>query len=148
MHGNQENFKENNEPRFSSPEEEIKYLREEIERRQEITKNFGERIKKEDHIKDIIREHASQEARTILPNEFIIKDYEKKVLLEGLIPKDTDEKVSEIVSIMLDKGVHTSINLVKDSKDKNLEDDFHRFLINFLLTKHGEKLEKGLSKTE
>ncbi len=148
MINNQNNFNSLNEPKFSSPEDEIKFLREEIERRQEITKNFAERISKEDHAKDVLREHISKNPREILPKQYEIKDYNKKKLLDNLIPKNTDEKVSEIVSIMLDKGIHTSINLVKELKDKSLEDDFHRFLINYLLLKNDTKLEKGLSKAE
>ena len=135
-------------PRFSSPEEEIKYLREEISKRQETTKNFGERIPREDHAHDVLREHLSHSANSTLGRQYEIKDYEKKKLLNNLSPKSTDEKVSDLVSIMLDKGIHNSISLVRDLKDKELEADFHRFLINFLLIPHEEKLEKGLSRSE
>lgn len=148
MYGQQEKFSRGDEPRFSSPEEEIKFLRQEIERRQEITRNFGERIKKEDHAKDVIREHVSKNPAEVLPKHYEIKDYNKKRLLDNLTPKATDERISDIVSVMLDKGIHSSIGLVKELKDKNLEDDFHRFLVNFLLMSNDTKLEKGLSKAQ
>ena len=135
-------------PKFSSPEEEIRFLREEISKRQEVTKNFGERITKEDHAQDILREHLSVPQREVLPNHFPVRDYEKKKLLDGLKEKETDEQVSDLVSIMLDKGIHSAISLVRDMKDKELESDFHRFLINFLLMPHENSLEKSLSKTE
>ena len=138
----------NSATKFSSPEEEIKFLREEISKRQEVTKNFGERITKEDHARDVLREHLSTPQREVLPNEFPVKDYEKKHLLDGLKQKETDEQVSDLVSIMLDKGVHSAISLVRDMKDKELESDFHRFLVNFLLIPHESSLDKSLSKTE
>lgn len=143
----QESHRELIEPKFSSPEEEIKFLREEIEKRREITKNFSERIKKEDHARDVLREHISRNPAEILPKDYEIKDYNKKKLLDNLAPKSTDEKITEIVSIMLDKGIHSSIGIVKELKDKALEDDFHRFLINFLLKNDDKKLERGLSKS-
>ncbi len=136
------------EPKFSSPEDEIKFLREEVARRQELTKNFGERITKEDHAKDVLREHISDSTKKVLPSNFEIKDYEKKKLLDNLKPKETDEKVSDLVSIMLDKGIHNSISLVQELKDKELESDFHRFLINFILMPHDKNIESGVTKSE
>lgn len=138
----------NSAPKFSSPEEEIKFLREEISKRQEVTKNFGERITKEDHASDVLREHLSTPQREVLPSELPVKDYEKKHLLEGLKEKETDEQVSDLVSIILDKGIHSAISLVRDMKDKELEADFHRFLINYLLMPHEGNFEKSLSRTE
>lgn len=135
-----------NEPKFSSPEEEIKFLREEIERRREATKNFSERITKEDHAKDVIHEYVASSPKSHLPSGYEVKSYEKKKLLNNLKPKATDEKVSELVSILVDKGIHTSLNLVKDLKDKEVYDDFHRFLVNFLLLPQEESLKKGLNK--
>lgn len=139
----------NNYPTFSNPEEEIAYLRSEIERRQEITKNFNERIKKEDHANDVIREHLSQDPKKILPTGYDIKDYKEKKLLDNLAPRKTDEKVSEIVSIMIDRGIHSAIKIVRDLKDRELEADFHRFLVNYLLaSSEGERLKRELSKAD
>ncbi|MEI6352316.1 MAG: TraM recognition domain-containing protein [Candidatus Nomurabacteria bacterium] len=136
------------EPRFSSPEEEIKFLREEISKRREATKNFGDRISKEDHVNDVLREHLSQAPKNILPGQYEVKDYEKKKLLKDLEEKKTDEQVSDLVSIMMDKGVHSAMSLVREMKDKEVESDFHRFIVNYLLTPHDQNIEKGLSKTE
>lgn len=138
----------NNASKFSSPEEEVKFLREEISKRQEVTRNFSERITREDHVKDILREHLSLSAEEVLPKHIPVNDYEKKKLLDGLKEKKTDEQVSDLVSIMLDKGIHSAISIVRDMKDKELESDFHRFVVNFLLMPHDDSLEKSLSRTE
>lgn len=136
-------------PKFQNPEEEIAYLRNEIERRQEVTKNFSERITKEDHANDVLREHISHNHKEILPNGYEIKSKDKKKLLDNLAPRNTDEKVSEVVSIMLDKGIHAAINVVRDLKDRELESDFHRFLVNYLLANpDNEKLKRGLAKAD
>lgn len=148
MYENQENFLKKDEAQFSSPEEEIEFLRKEIERRDDITKNFGERIKKEDHINDVLREHLSKDRKDVLPKNYDIDYVSKKRLLANLEPKDSDEKVTELIGIMLDKGIHSAVSLIKDLKNKSLEDDFHRFLIDFLLGEHEKKLEKNLSRAE
>lgn len=136
-------------PKFANPEEEIAYLRKEIERRQEVTKNFSERITKEDHANDVLREHLSHQPKEVLGNGYEVKSYEKKKLLAELAPRKTDEQVSEIVAIMLDKGIHAAIGLVREAKDRELESDFHRFLVNYLLNEpHDEKLKRGLAKTD
>ncbi|MFO0744001.1 MAG: TraM recognition domain-containing protein [Candidatus Paceibacterota bacterium] len=136
------------EPRFSSPEEEIRFLRQEIEKRRDITKNFGDRISKEDHARDVLRAHVSQPPQSVLPGQYQMQNYEKKKLLQDLEVKSTDEQVSDLVSLMLDKGIHNTIEIVRENKNKEVESDFHRFLINYLLLPHEEKLEKSLSKTE
>lgn len=135
------------EPKFATPEEEIRFLREQIEKRREITKNFSERITKEDHAKDVIREYVVDTPKSALITGYEVKDYEKKKLLDNLKPKETDQKVAEIVSILMDKGVHSAFNIVKDLKDKEVYDDFHRFLINFLLLPENENLERKFDKT-
>lgn len=136
------------EPRFSSPEEEIKFLREEISKRREVAKNFGDRIPKEDHANSVLREHLSQSFKDILPSNYEVRDYQKKKLLDGLNEKTTDEKVSDLVSLMIDKGIHSTMSLVRDLKDKEVQSDFHRFVVNYLLLPHDENIEKGLSRTE
>ena len=140
----------NTEAKFSSPEEEIKYLREEIQKRNEITKNFGDRIDVKEHANDVIREHISKTPESILPKNIQIKDVKKQILLKSLSVKPTDEKVEKIISIMADNGVHSAFEVVFDLKDKELEDDFHRFLVQYLLedTQEAKKIKKDLSKTE
>lgn len=139
----------NDYPKFNNPEEEIAYLRNEIERRQEVTKNFNERIKKEDLAKDVIREHLSQNPKNVLPNGYEVKSYKEKKLLEDLAPRKTDEKVSEIVSVMLDKGIHSAFKVVKDLQDREVESDFHRFLVNYLLINPDQKeIQRNLSKSD
>jgi hypothetical protein len=139
---------QNEAPKFSSPEEEIKYLREEIAKRQEVTKNFGERIKEEDHAKSVLREHFSRPSNLALSNNLQMDNYEKKKLLKDLSPRETDEQVSSLVAIMLEKGIHNTLSLVKDLQNKEVESDFHRFLINYLLSSHEERIEKDLSRSE
>lgn len=141
-----ENFSNFNESKFATPEEEIKFLREEIARRQEISKNFEGRISKEDNAKDVVREYLQNTPQSVLPHGYELRSGDKKKLLEILKPKDTDEKVSELIAVMLDKGLHTAINLVRDLKNKEVSDDFHRFLVNYLLTPYDEKIARGLDK--
>lgn len=146
MSSNLENIPNFNELKFSTPEEEIKFLREEISRRGEITKNFEGRISKEDNAKDVVREYLQNTPKSVLPHGYELRATEQKKLLEILKPKATDEKVSELVAVMLDRGLHTSINLVRDLKDKEVGDDFHRFLVTFLMTPYDEKIVRGLDK--
>ncbi|MEA4910950.1 hypothetical protein SDC9_08035 [bioreactor metagenome] len=146
MPNNLENSPNYSDLKFSSPEEELKFLREEVGRRQEISKNFEGRITKEDNAKDVVREYIQNTPQSVLPHGYELRATEQKKLLEILKPKDTDGKVSELISIMLDKGLHTSINLVRDLKDKEVSDDFHRFLVNFLTTPYDEKITRGLDK--
>lgn len=135
-------------PKFSSPEEEIRFLREEIARRREATKNFGERIQKEDHVRDVLRDHLSLSNKNILSNQYDFKYDEKKKLLNNIKEKKTDDQVSDLVGIMMEKGIHNTISIVRDLKDKEVESDFHRFLVNYLLMPHEKSTEKGLSKTD
>ena len=132
---------------FSSANEEILHLRQEIANHRLEAKNFENRIKPEDHAKDVLREHYSKLPEKVLGKPMLMGDLEKKKFLQNLQPRKTDEQVSDLVGIMLLKGVHNVISLVKEMRKSELEDDFHRFLINFLLAPH-EDLEKKLDKKE
>ncbi|MEN9338434.1 MAG: hypothetical protein RI945_159, partial [Candidatus Parcubacteria bacterium] len=102
----------------------------------------------EDNARDVLREHLSQPPQNVLPKDFHVSSLEKKKLLDGLKPRETDEKVSSVVAIMMDKGIHSAISLAKDLSDKEVEADFHRFLINYLLAPNEKDFERDLSRTE
>ncbi len=135
-------------PKFNSPEEEIQFLKNEIEKRNQETKNFEGRITKADHAKDVIREYKSLSSVEIAQPYSGIKEYTKKKLLQGLSEKSSDQKVSQVIALMMDKGVKASFDFIKESKDKEVEDDFHRFLVNYLMISKENNLEKNFSKSD
>ncbi len=121
-------------PTFSSPEEEIKYLRAQIEKKTEETKNFESRISPEDNAHAVLREHGALPVEQVVAPVQYMSTSQTERLLANLAPKETDAQIKMLVQVMADKGVRNAIELVRKAKDPELEDDFHRYLVQYLLS--------------
>ncbi len=53
-----------------------------------------------------------------------------------LSPEEHDEVISELYSLMLEKGIKTTIARVETLKNPHIDDDWHRFLVQYLSGTH------------
>jgi len=133
------------EKKFQTPEEEILFLRNQIaEREKEVReKNFHietnaivqEQISK---YKDILPQHVLDETLQIAE-----ADIESLVL--NLTPEKHDKKIKELLDILNKKGVRNVLSILASLKDPHLEDDFHKYLVQYL--QHGHQI-KGAKTTD
>jgi hypothetical protein len=124
------------EKRFSTPEEELAYLRERLREKEPTPEAMVEtRINLGAANKQVISEYLEEEAR--LENSFA--ETRDAVLQEvlGLEPEDHDATVVELLSISKEKGIKHTLNAVRNLNNPHLEDDFHRALVEFIKTDHG-----------
>ncbi|MDQ5957367.1 MAG: hypothetical protein QG614_342 [Patescibacteria group bacterium] len=131
---------------FSSPEEEIQYLRSKIKEKEELVINMPRSIEKEEIAKSTILEHKGQNIENVAANADK-HNSEVQNVIKNLTPKNDDKQVLELADIMLQKGVRFSMDVVSSLRRPELEDNFHRFLVNYLLSGHINAL-KDMSKKE
>ncbi len=116
--------------RFSSPEEEISYLREQIAARErellsrsiELDKTDIETIGKEE-----IREYASFTPRIILDPSHKLDDASVAISVEQI--KETSNPVEEIIALALEKGIRNALSVLEKIDNAYIVDEVHKRLV-------------------
>ncbi|MDQ5962779.1 MAG: hypothetical protein QG653_586, partial [Patescibacteria group bacterium] len=121
---------------FSTFEEEIEHLRGKLAEKMEKSKGFEDHFTPKDHAREAIRDYQAQPIeKTIAPHSHMTEG-ETHRLLKDLKPKHTDTQVEMLVHVMAEKGVKNALSVAEELKNPEVEDDFHRFLVNYILSGH------------
>ncbi|MFH1454736.1 MAG: DUF87 domain-containing protein [bacterium] len=128
-----EKFGENSlEQKFKTPKEELNYLRAKVSSHEKMIVDKGESISLEKIIKSEIIEHGEKKPKDILDENYSLKEHEVKSIVLDLSPEPHDAKMGELVNILQEKGVLNTLSVVDRLKNPHLEDDFHRFLVQYI----------------
>lgn len=134
---------------FNTPADEIKYLREQIQQKTEVAKNMPRVFTPEDHATSALREHADTPTQNFAnindDRDAHLKQVAVKVQSITGIPED--KHVIELASIMFEKGVRFAMDVAAHTKSPSLEDSFHAFLVQYLLSGYDND-ENKISKSE
>lgn len=118
---------------IGSPEEELAHLRAQVEAKEREL----ERLKKERPREELVRErlarHVGAPASEVLRPEFVLPEEETRSLALNLDPEADDATMEELRGIMETKGIHNAFAVLKKINNPHLEDDFHRFLVAYVL---------------
>jgi hypothetical protein len=131
---------------FQTPEEEILHLRTLLEQKKEQSKGFESRFTPEHHAHTVVREYIQTPPEQVIAPAKVITTGERHQLLAWLTPKSTDEQVQSLAQVMADKGVRNALSLAESMGSSEVEDDFQRFLVQYLLS--GHDVRNDVSKEE
>ncbi len=138
-------------PKFTTPEEEISYLREHISNREKQLTEERKNIPLEQVAKDAIDAYKFVPAEKVIPDNLIPRQEAEQIVL-SLTPETHDRKIEEFFGLMLEKGLKNTFSVLKKMNNPHLDDDFHRFLVQYLITgqkpsdlREGLEENKGLS---
>jgi len=120
-------------PKFSSPEEEIAFLRSEIEKRQNFAKENNPEKSRENIAYDALKEYQSLPKDKILADTHKMDKAESEAIILKLKPETHDNMIEELLAIMLGKGLKNALSVVEKLGNPHLDDDFHRFLVQYLI---------------
>ena len=128
--------------KFTSPHEEIAYLRAQIAEKESTAKAEGLAVERPAIAEEKIAEYRAQSAENILAPDYHFKVHEinEKVLKMG---KEHEETINELVRVMMERGIKNALTILEKLDDPHIEDDFHRFLVQFLAD---ESIAGGVSK--
>lgn len=119
-------------PKFKSPEEELAFLREHIAKRErEIEESTGE-AGAEKAAEETLKAYEMIEPEAVLHKTQIVPKKEAEGIVLRLRPEPHDRKIEELLSLLLDKGIKNALSLLSQLHNPHLDDDFHRFLIQYL----------------
>lgn len=126
----------NNAPKFKTPQEELDFLRAHIKEREEALKEEGKEANKEDLAHNIISEYRKYEPQDVMHKKALVKESEIEKFVLKLKPEGHDNKMEELLGFLLDKGISNALSVVAKMNNPHIDDDFHRFLVQYLYTTH------------
>lgn len=131
-----EGFNFNNAPKFKTPQEELEYLRAKIAEKEKSLSEKGQEVNKEQLAHNAIHEYRKYEPGDMMHKSVLMKEKDIENLVLRLHPETHDSKMEELLAVLLDKGVSTALSVVARMNSPHLDDDFHRFLVQYLYTTH------------
>ncbi|MCI5050706.1 MAG: TraM recognition domain-containing protein [Candidatus Pacebacteria bacterium] len=138
-------------PHFETPQEEIQFLRNELERH---TDNHQEAIpaekKREQIAESIIETYKEVPVREVVHESRHISEDEVEGITLNLSPDEHDHIIEDLYAMMMDKGIKNTLDIVMRMNNAHIEDDFHRFLVQYLASHYevpGLKPKTDLAKS-
>jgi hypothetical protein len=131
---------------FTTPEEEIAFLRQQVQDKMSRAKGFEERFTEKDSAHEVVRDYKSIPVERVIAPHAQMTGGEKHKLLEWLTPKETDEQVRLLSQVMAEKGIKNAFHMAEELNDPEVEDDFERFVVQYLIS--GHEIKNNLSQEE
>ncbi len=117
---------------FSSPEEELQYLRKVIAGKEQVALSVGERKEREALIAEELSSYSQQQVDRVLHEHYKIPEQEKQEIVLELSPEPHDKKIEELLAILYERGVLNAISVARAMNNPHIDDDFHRFLVEYI----------------
>jgi hypothetical protein len=130
-----EGFPQGSSPKFKSPEEEIAFLRERIAEREKQMEGLG--VSQEKVTEQVIESYKQADAKDILHEARVMPEHQVEALVLKLKPETHDRKMEELLGILMDKGIKNALDIVAALNNAHVDNDFHRFLVQYLHATHG-----------
>ncbi len=128
-------------PKFSSPDEEIAFLRAELRTREEqVAKAPETATELNTPARELISSYQEPTPNQVLTEDYALKTPEVAAIVLDLAPEAHDRQMEELLGILEAKGVKNALAVLAELNNPHLEDDFHRFLIQYLRVARPDQL--------
>nr|MBP6926459.1 hypothetical protein [Candidatus Paceibacterota bacterium] len=144
---------QNNEsfPGFKTPEEEVEFLRSYIKEREgALPQAEKSPTSLAETTKAVVQEYAATPTEEVLAPSAVVPTHESDAIVLRLVPETHDKKIEELFGMLLHNGLKNTLSVVEKMNDPHIDDDFHRFLIQYLQNgtlpdlKEGSPIDKAL----
>lgn len=137
---------------FTSLEEELQYLRTQVKMQElKVGTSIEEKKEQDEVIRKEIQDYHAYTGRDLLHESYQNKGQE--VVLK-LSPETHDKNMEQYLSMMETHGIFNALTAIKNLHNPHIEDDFHRFLIQYVKAgfhpkglKEGEPILKAITHT-
>ncbi len=120
------------ESKFTSAEEEIAYLREQVALKEKALEVASNDFEKDRIAKREVREYADTAPATILHETVIMPEHETVRNILKLEPETHDVQLDGLLDIVATRGIRNALSVAARLKNPHLEDDFHRALVRYV----------------
>ena len=114
---------------FASIEEELEYLRGEVKKNQD--KNSAQ-FEQDQIITQEIKTYHEETGRDLLHESYVQTEKKGEEVVLNLAPESHDKTMEEYWTLMNKNGIYNTLNIIKNARNPHLEDDFHRFLVEYI----------------
>jgi hypothetical protein len=121
-------------PKFSSPEEELKYLRERVVHREQQLWADGQSATKEAVISAQVIAYGQQAPQAVLEEHLILENPQFEQAVEHISSLPHREKMRELYKILAERGILNALKVVEGQTNPHIEEDFHRVLVQYVKT--------------
>ncbi len=130
----EEKYQQLETPKFASPEEELRYLRERVAEREQQLAQAEQPAQKEAVISREIVEYAKTAPSAQLEEHLILDNPQFEEVIEHLHSIPHAEKMRELYRVLSEKGILNAIKVTQSLDNPHIEDDFHRVLVEYIRT--------------
>ncbi len=131
-----ESFEPAKVPKFKSAEDEIAFLREQVSQKEKALTDAGVSANKEKIAKETLESYKAKPIKEVLHADQKMPDKEQRKLALRLSPETHDRVMEELLGLILDKGIKNTLAVVEHMDNPHIEDDLHRFLVQYLQAEH------------
>ena len=121
-------------PKFSSPEEELKYLRERVAEKEQKLWQSQQPASKEAIISNEVIEYGKQSPLDTLAEHMLLENPQFEQAVEHLGSLPHREKVRELYKVLAERGILNALKIVQGQNNQHIEEDFHRVLVEYVKT--------------
>jgi hypothetical protein len=120
--------------KFSSPEEELAYLRERIRRKEsELEKhNHQASFERARLANREIVEYQDTPTDAVLHDTYKMPEYEVMRSVLKLAPEEHDIQIDELLRLVPERGIKNTLSIAAKMGSAHLEDDLHRALVQYI----------------
>ncbi len=130
--------------KFKTPEEELAFLRSYVKEREgALGKPEVSPLEREAVTKSSIQEYKQLPKEEILVPAHAMSSHETEALVLKLSPESHDSKIEELYGILLQRGLKNTLGIVEKMNDPHIDDDFHRFLVQYIHTGAMKDVREG-----
>ncbi len=123
-------------PKFKSPEEELAFLRSHIAEKEKALKEDGIDTSRERLSHEVLSEYKQYTPQDVMHTGALMDTKAHDSLVLRLHPETHDNTMEELLALLLDKGISTALATVSKLNNPHIDDDFHRFLVQYLASTH------------
>lgn len=117
----------------ASHEEELAHLRAQVEAKERELESMRQARPREDIVRERLTRHIATPAKSVTAPGFTVSAAEAREIALQLDPEADDDTMDELRSIMETRGIHSAFAVLEKLKNPHLEDDFHRFLVAYIV---------------
>ncbi len=138
-----EQFNASEVPKFSSPEEEIAFLRKHIAAREQKLLEQGQEVSREHLTSETLKSYANIPAEKVLTKSAQMPVHEQEAIVLRLRPESHDATMEELLGVLLSNGIKNALSVTEKLHNPHIDDDFHRFLVQYIHSQSIPGLKEG-----
>ncbi|HEC33061.1 MAG TPA: DUF87 domain-containing protein, partial [Candidatus Kaiserbacteria bacterium] len=119
-------------PSFTSPKDELKFLREQVTLKEQELEKSEKIVDTTRAVQESIKEHIEHPSYEAPASGYVLNEEKISEVVLQLSPEAHDEQMSELLGILEEKGIYNTLKIVEKMNNPHIEDDFHRFLVQYI----------------